>query len=286
MQETLFLKEEMPSHLLDIRYVGDSFKGVMEISSLRTEIDGIENTLRILTQTLAKHKRIDFNIGDLEVFIEAFEKGSFKEKVLVKVKGLNDHQGALLLATALIMIFQTIPLYSTEEITEMSPELMVKIRDQVQLDLLKNPEFLKSVADIVAPLNQTGDQFHFSVPQKGETVITYEDKAKFLGLATSTKENLEDGDRREKLIGRINRVDLDATVRHLGFKAADGGKSIPATLDEELKKDLNMTSLLGEWVEVEGVSTYKNKTRDHIKITNIKNVNQTEFDFLEHAEQD
>lgn len=275
MNNSLFPTANIPDYLLNLEYKGSSFAGMMEIGALKTEIAGLEDAIKIATQVLAKYKKVDFGADDLQIFIEAFEKASFRKKVKLIIKGLDKHPGVISLGMLLMMAFQTIPAYKADKLRDMSPALMAEIGDQVKIELLQNKEFLKSVADVVRPLEQNGDELFCAVPSHGQTTIRYEDRKEFTELAGEV-EQLEkaEGDKFEILQGRINRVDLDARVRHIGFKVDREGVSIPATLAENLRNPVDMRDLLGQYVELEGTTTYQGGVRSHISITKYKIVRQ------------
>ncbi|MBP5993350.1 MAG: hypothetical protein KA731_00420 [Candidatus Moranbacteria bacterium] len=277
MESQLFSEKSLADHLFDICYDGPSFDGAMEISLLKNEIAGLDNALRIAAQVLAKHKKIDFRSGDVEIYIEAFERGSFKKKVKVVLKSLQDlnqYQGAIALGALVISVMTFVKQQETLDIDHIPPEIMAQFKTQVEYDLLQNREFLKSVSDIVAPLNQSGDHLHIAVPKNSETDIDYLDKEKFIKLALPSVVEGVDGDKHEIIVGRINRVDLDATIRHIGFKVKGEGSSIPATLSTQVKSSVSMNDLLGKWVEMGALTTYKGDIREHIEIEDIKIVEQ------------
>ncbi len=279
MSKTLFPTTKIPDYLLDIEYKGPSFAGMMEIGALRAEITGLENAVRIIAQVLARHGRTDFNANDVQIFIEAFKKGSFCKKAKLFIKGLDKHPGALTLGILLIMILQTIPQYRADKIRDMPPQLVAEIGDQIKIELLKNDEFLKSLADIVRPLERGGDELSCAVPLHDQVVIKYEDKKEFLELTGEVEEEEINGERSEVLLGRINRVDLDARVRHIGFKVNNEGASIQATLVENLRNPTDMRGLLDRWIKLEGITTYQKGVRSHIEISKYKVIRQEEINF-------
>lgn len=278
MSDSLFPAANIPDYLLDLEYKGPSFDGMMEIGALKNEIIGLEDALKIIAQTLAEHKKIDFGVNDIQIFVEAFEKASFRKKlkiVLKSLKSLNNYQGAISLGSLLIAVIILVQQKGANEIKQFSPNLAMEIGDQVKVELLKDAEFLKSVANIVRPLEQSGDELYCAVPLHDETTVKYEDKKEFLELSgeIETVEEIE-GDKSEVLQGRINRVDLDARVRHLGFKVGSEGVSIPATLAENLRNPTDMRAMLGQWIELEGTTTYQKGVRSHISITKYKVISQ------------
>jgi len=285
MSKTLFPTKKIPDYLFDLEYRGPSFMGMMEITALRHEITGLENAIRIITQLLIKHKKIDFGERDVQIFIEAFEKGSFRKKVKLLIKGLDKHPGILSLGMLLILILQIIPQYSADKLKDMSPQLVVEIGDQIKIELLKDEEFLKSIVNMVRPLEKGGDELFCSIPGNNEIIIKYEDKKEFLGLIGEVKEENIEGDISELLTGRIHFANLDAVKRHIGFKINGVGVSIPATLSDELINSTDLKSLLGQWIELEGISTYQKGIRGHINIKKYKIIQQSQMDFSNNISQ-
>lgn len=279
MSNTLFPNVNNFEYILDLEYKGPSFAGMMEISALKTEIGGLEDAIKIITRVLSRNKKIDFTSSDLQIFIEAFEKASFRKRVKLIVRGIEKHQGIISLGVLLVMILQTIPLYRAEKLKDISAEVVGEIGDQIKVELLRDTEFLKSVANVVCPLSQVGDELFCAVPSSAEVSIKFEDKKEFAQLAGELEpiEEGGDGDRLEILQGRINRVDLDARVRHLGFKVGSEGISIPATLAENLRIQPDMQTMLGQWIELEGVTTYQDGARAHINIRKYKIIRQSEL---------
>ncbi|MFA6548293.1 MAG: hypothetical protein WCT11_05180 [Candidatus Magasanikbacteria bacterium] len=283
MHDTLFPIKQSPNYLFDLAYKGPSFDGVMEIGALKNEIAGLEDVITITAQILLKHKKIDFNSKDVQIFIEAFQKGSFKKRVkivLKAAKSLNDYHGVINLGVLIVMVLTLVQQKGASELKTLSPKLMSEIGDQVKIELLQNPSFLKSIANVISPLEQEGDEFTCGVPDSNTTTIKFEDKKEFTALANYNEAPKEiDGDRFEVLCGRINRVDLDATKRHLGFKVDGEGNTIPATLDDHLRASVDMHDLLGHWVEINVTTTFKSGLRDHIFIQSLKPVQQKQIKF-------
>ncbi|MDD2758474.1 MAG: hypothetical protein PHD72_03845 [Patescibacteria group bacterium] len=283
MNDTLFPARQFPDYLFDLAYKGPSFNGTMEISALKNEIIGLEDAILIATRILSKHKKINFSPKDVQILIEAFQKGSFKKRVKIvfkSVKSLNDYQGIINLGVLIVMVFTLVQQKGATELKTLSPQLMTEIGDQVKIELLQNSEFIKSVTNVINPLEQTGDEFTCGVPGNTTTTIKFEDKKQFTALADDAETTQEiDGDHFEILQGWINRVDLDATKRHLGFKVDGEGNSIPATLDEHLRTSIDMHGLLGHWVEINVTTTYRGGLRDHVFIQSLKLIEQRRMEF-------
>src|SRR3989344_3367595 len=281
MKQGLFPQQKPLNYLLDLEYKGPSFEGVMEISALKNQIAGIEDSIKIAARVLARHKKLDFNPSDIQILIEAFEKGSFKDKVIIvlkSLKSLNHYEGAIGLGILIVTAIQLIPQKHAHEIQEMSPQLVSELGDQVKVELLKDPDFLKSVANIVRPLEDSADKLYCSTGDDNSVTINYSDKKDFLELAGDEEKEVIDDERFETLQGRINRVDLDATVRHIGFKVNSEGGSIPSTLADNLRNPEEMKSLLCQWIEVEGSVSYSKNLRKHISITKYKKIQQPKMD--------
>lgn len=273
----MFPTEENQDYLLDLEYKGPSFDGVMEIAALKNEIIGLEEAIKITTKILSRNSKINFSANDIDIYIEAFQKASFRKKVKVVLKAaksLNNYQGALSLGAVLISAITLIQQNGAVKIQNMSPELMAQIADQTKVELLTDKSFLQSVAGIINPLNTSGDELFCATPNNNTTTVSYHEKQEFSALASNNVDLKElEGDKFETLYGRINRVDLDATKRHIGFKVNGEGNSISATLSDQLRKNINMLDLLGHWVEIDATTTYRNGAREHIEISSLKIIN-------------
>jgi len=288
MDKPLLPLASLSDILFDLKYEGPSFEGVMEISALKDEISGLDDAIRIAASILLKNKRIDFGPKDLEIYVKAFEKGSFRNGIKVvqkSLKSLSKYDGAIQLGILIVAIIALIQQKGAGEIKKMSPQLMSEIGDQVKIELLNDKDFIKSMSNVVNPLQNPEDQLVCTIPGRGETTITYNDKKEFLELSDEdTEGEQEEGDHEEALMGRINSVDLDARVRHIGFKPNGEGSSIPATLEDDLRSSTSMAGLLGRWVEIKGIVTYQKGLRRHITIQSIKVLKQQDL-FEQSAEK-
>lgn len=283
MENSLLASKPNADCLFDLEYKGPSFNGVMEISALKNQIAGLEEAIKITAQVLSKHKKIDFTVKDIEIFVQAFEKGSFRSKVKVtlkSLKSLNNYQGAIALGALIVAILVLIQQKKAVELKDISPQLMSEIGDQVKVELLKDPSFLKSVSNVVNPLHQSGDKLVCAVPNDSQATIKYEDKTEFTQLSNGEDENQQDGNQFETLKGRINKVDLDAKVRHIGFKVNGEGSSIQSTLSEQIRGKVDMKTLLGQWVEIQGNTNFQSGIRIHIDISSIKIIQQQQLNFI------
>ncbi|MBX4198963.1 hypothetical protein KW800_01655 [Candidatus Parcubacteria bacterium] len=282
MTSQLFPEAALPQYLLDIYFQGPSFNGMMEIDSLAKEVQGLETVLRIALHSLIKNKRLNLKSGDLEIYVEAFEKGSFRKRIKVFNRTTKEYVPLVSLATLVVLIFQTIPQYKTEEIKTLSPELIASVRDQVVLELLQDKKFLGAAADIVQPISLGGDMCTLSSAVDNKAVIDSETSKKFINLTDSAESSVDDGEYYEVLQGRINRVDLDASRRHIGFKVNSEGATIDATFQNKPSPE-EMKSLLGEWVEIKGNVSYIGGQRSHVDISEFNVIKQRQFDM--HSDQ-
>lgn len=280
MDNTLFPEEILPEYLFDLKYEGPSFDGKMEIGVLVNEIAGLKEIIKIASSTLLRNKKINFGPDDIDIFIEAFEKGSFKKRVKLVLKDLNECQGAIALASLIISVIILIQQNNPNELKDMSPQLISQISDPVKIELLQNKTFLSNTSNVIMPLGVEGDQLLIGAPKNDTTIIKYSDKSKFSGLVEEVKDETDlNGYVDEVLVGRINRVDLDATKRHIGFKVNSEGNSMPATLSDESKSAVNIRDLLGQIVEIESRTSFKNGLRDHLEIKNLKIIKQKKMNF-------
>lgn len=267
---TLFNNEEFENYLLDIHYQGPSFDGEMEISQLGTEIQGLDRALKIIIHTLAKHKKLAVKASEIEIYIEGFEKGSFRERVKICVKTVEAYPTTSVIISGLLAAtMNLIPQLTAKEIQTMSPELKQQIQDEVKISLLSNKDFQRSLAAVMDPLQKNGDKITATTTNKTEVVISHDQKEEFIKLAEQTDRQPEEEHHPNDLDGRITRVDLDATKNHLGFKINDEGVTILCTFKEQLKEE-EMTRLLGKWVRISGEITYVDGKIDRIDIDTYK----------------
>lgn len=263
---TLFQNEEFENYLLDIHYQGPSFDGEMEISQLGNEIIGLDRAIKIIIHTLAKHKKLGVKESDIEIYIEGFEKGSFRERVKIVIKTVEAYPTtSIAISTILATTITLIPQLTAKEIRLMSPELKQEIRDEVKISLLSDKEFQKSLAAIVMPLQNKSDSLVATTTDKTQSIISHSEKVEFMKLAEPDDEKIEEDSHSNDFEGRITRVDLGATKNNVGFKMNDTGATIVCTFREQMTES-EMTQLLGKWVKITGVVTYVNEKIDRIEI--------------------
>lgn len=276
MSTQLFPSKEYPQFLLNVVFDGPSFKGMMEIDALAKEIQGLEDVLRIALHTLKKNKKIDIKASDLEIYVEAFEKGSFRKKIKIFNKATKEYQPLIELAVLVVLIFQTIPQYRTEDIKTMSPNFISAVRNEVVLELLQDKKFLEAAANIVKSVSLEGDMCTLSSPTEQEAVINQESSKKFTALTDMPDEQIEDGEHYEILQAKINRVDLDALKRHIGFKVNSEGSTVDGTFVEKPSRE-EMRLLLDGWVEIKGTVSYFGGQRNHVDIQEYKVIGQPQL---------
>jgi hypothetical protein len=280
MDNTLFPDDIPPEYLFDLKYKGPSFDGKMEIGVLINEISGLEDIINITTGILYKNKKIGFSQSDIEIFIEAFERGSFKKRVKLVSKTLNKNQGVITLACFIIEAISLIQQNNPKDINKMSPIMISQISDPVKIEMLQNKTFLSAASNIIMPLNINGDELELASPKNEQITVKHDDKSKFIALANNEVGDIGiEGDKIEILRGRINRVDLDATKRHLGFKVNGEGNCIPATISDQAKTGIDMKDLLGQWAEINTNTAYKYGVRDHMEVQSLKIITQQKMDF-------
>lgn len=273
MSTQLFQTKGHPQFLLNIVFDGPSFKGMMEIDALAKEIQGLEDVLKIALHSLKKNRKIDIKVSDLEIYVEAFEKGSFRKKIKVFNKATKEYQPLIELAVLVVLVFQTIPQYRAEDIKTISPELVSAIRNEVVLELIQDKKFLNAAANVVKSVSLEGDMCTLSSPTKQEVVINQESSKKFVALTDQSDEQVDDGEHYEILMVKVNRVDLDALKRHIGFKVNSEGSTVDGTFVEKPSRE-EMRSLLDEWMEVKGTASYFGGQRNHIDIQEYKTISQ------------
>lgn len=264
MEAKLFTEAELEKYLLEIVFHGPSFDGVMEIDALAKEIQGLEDALRAAIHSLKRHKRIDFGNDELVIYVAAFEKSSFKKRLLVFNKTTGEYQHLIALSALIISLLSYVGSREPDEIKKLSAEQIAEIRDNVVVELLQNQSFIKATAAVVQSVSNEGDTCKFMAPDTKEVLITPEISHKIQVLAEPKEESI-DGEFYEILPGRISKVDLDASRRHIGFKYNGEGDTIDATFSE--KPDVEtLKDLLGEQVEIKGTVSYVGGVRRHITI--------------------
>lgn len=272
MEAKLFTEAELEKYLLEIVFHGPSFDGVMEIDALAKEIQGLEDALRAAIHSLKRHKRIDFGNDDLVIYVAAFEKSSFKKRLLVFNKTTGEYQHLIALSALIISLLSYVGSKEPNEIKRLSAEQIAEIRDNVAVELLQNQSFIRATAAVVQSVANEGDTCKFVAPDTKEVLITPEISHKIQSLAEPKEESV-DGEFYEILPGRISKVDLDASRRHIGFKYNGEGDTIDATFSE--KPDIEtLKDLLGAQVEIKGTVSYVGGVRRHITIQEYSPISQ------------
>jgi hypothetical protein len=280
MENSLFPKIEANDYLLDIKYEGTSFNGVMEIDALGRELLGLEICLQRTIEVLKKHKKIDFSLNEVDILVEAFERGSFKKKIkLVFKKGIKGIEGhpatSNIVATFLISTIGVLATLHASEIKQPSPKTIEKLKDQVKIELIQDKEFTAGLSDFVRPIKSTEDRLIIKDPVQKELVLDYEQKTNI--LTASSKEEKDETEKQifETLKGHITRVDLDADVNHIGFKVEDKGALVLCNLPVNITRE-QMKDFLDAWVEIHGLVTYYGPERKHVKVETIKLVTKSQ----------
>jgi predicted RNA-binding protein len=115
-------------------------------------------------------------------------------------------------------------------------------------------------------------------PTDIQAVIDPRASTAIIGIASQEEEQSDDGEYFEQLSGRITRVDLDASKRHVGFKVDGEGATIDATFTDKPSDEV-MNSLLGEWAQIKGTVKYVGGQRNHIDIQEYNIVKQKQIEF-------
>lgn len=269
MQTVLFSSTEENDHL-DFHYSGSSFQGRIDIDDLSKELEGLSRALKKVIVVTARHDQSHVSLKDISIVVEPFTEGSFRKKVRVLPKKsipsgkVNNYITAGLLLCEIIGLIKS---NGVSEITKMSPQLQVRIRDQVKVELLKDPSFLKDVSALSAPLMQLDDKLVLTHSSSTKVELDISDK-KMLEAVTMLEDDVSEYKASRILVGRVTRVDLDATINHIGFKVDDKGATINCTFIEDMNQS-SKRNLLGAWVRLEGLVTYKGKEPIKIDISAI-----------------
>lgn len=286
MNNSLFPEIPIPDYLLDIKYQGTSFNGVMEIDALGREILGLEVCLQRTIEVLKKHKKIDFSLNDVEIYIEAFEHGSFRKKVKLVFKNgaktLEKYPATSnVVAVVFVGMVGAFVALKPAEIRELPPNVIESLKDQVKLELIQDKAFIGGLAEVVRPIRTSEDQLIITDSFKKEAVVGYEQKNDIVQLTESGDKDVPDSNVYENLKGHVTRVDLDADINHIGFKVDDKGALVLCTLPSNITRD-QMKEFLDKWVQIDGIVTYKNGERKHVKVdhmTLIVKPSQAQIDF-------
>lgn len=273
MAQTLFSSQPQPAFLLDITFSGPSFDGVMEIGALSREIQGLKDAIELTVHALKRRSEIPFSVKDIEIHVEAFKKGSFQKRIRIWNKKAKEYTPLLSAATVILLLLDVIPSYTPTSSGTPSKEIVERLKNEVALELLQDKRFLMAAANIVADVQQDGDKASFASATNEAVEISPEESRIFVSLATPTSTPLVEERRTETLKVRINKVDLDASKRHIGFKVGGEGATVDGTFVS--RPDIHdLTDLLGQWVEVDGEVEYGGGQPLHMDIENYSLLKQ------------
>ncbi len=273
MSERLFemANQDIDDYFLDIKYDGPSFQGFMEIHHLGEEILGLEYCLKKIIKSLRRSGKLDLLDGEFEIFVQAFEPGSFKKRVKILVRDIEKYKTTVTVLVALFVgILHAIPMYGAKRIKEMSPELMSEIADQTKIQLLQDKDYLINLLKTIQPI-QADDKVFFRPPGNlSETMcINHNAKREFLELVD--EENLPETTDSGIMRGRIIKIDLDATKHQFDFKEDGKGARIDCSLSSVLNI-YDYRDLLGKWVEISGEITRIEDKISSIHILEIQEI--------------
>jgi hypothetical protein len=274
METYLFPDQNIEDYVLDIKYDGPSFDGMMEISALSNEIAGFEICIKSVISVLRRQKGLDLNEDDFQIVVEAFENNCFRKKIKFIGKHLNKYPVAYLsIAGILGSIINIVPQIGADKIKEMSPATMAIIADVAKVELLKDPKFLNALAKTVKPLITDKDKVEFSQPVKTPnrtSTVKYSQKNDFLKLTSETEDIMETVAPGE-VYGRVVSIDIDANKNQIDFKSNGTGERIRCTLNDGKRID-DYVTLLGKWAVISGDVKSANGQRIHILVKDIKHV--------------
>lgn len=273
--------------IIDIKFDGPSFEGVIDITALWNELLWLDYCLR---QAFRKIRDSDKKFSELLdtdflILVEPFEKNCFRKKVKVAIKWIESHQTtsqivAMLVVSAIWWTYVLIRDLTTPEIQQItsaniSPELIKKIGDQTKLELLSDARFRRELATIAMPLVDSDDNTEIRTKnlewEEQLVIIDSNTKDKFFAVAWIEKLTKIDElylEKSETLYGRINAIDVDAPKRQLGFKVNGVWKEVDCSLSWILEVN-DYIKLVGRWVSIEWVVTYKWINPEKIEVTRI-----------------
>lgn len=272
MVANLFPELGVEDYILDVKYDGPSFNGVMEIGALTSEIAGFETCLKTIIAVLRKNNGLDLKEDDFQIVVEAFQNNCFRKRIKFVGKHLNKYPVAYTsIAAIMAALIAIVPDLGAKKIKEMGPDTMLKIADATKVELLRDPVFLRALANTVKPLTTEKDKVVFIQPVKKPNrtcTVNYAQKDEFLRLAAELEEVAEVVVPGE-VYGRIISMDLDANKNQIDFKANGAGERIRCTLKDGMRID-DYVSLLGKWVLISGDIKSANTQVVHILIASIK----------------
>ncbi len=290
MKNSLFPDLEiLPENLfLDLKYDGDSFKGVMEIRSLGQELLSLEYCLQSIIKKLKKKKAFKgLKESDFEIVVEGLINNCFRKKIVFYLDEIENRPQLVSLIKwavgslgGVIFTVSGVPqdLISKIDSKNIPTEIIQEIKDDVTRDLITNAEFRKNLSQIVGiPLKKENDTLNISSPMFAEEqqnlFINKDNKKNFLEIAGSSEKKVEKIEKKvyDKISGRINAIDLDATKNKVGFKVDNEGNEIKCSLREGLEVD-DLKDYLGSWVEIDGWITYNEELVNTIEIHELKEI--------------
>jgi len=269
--EMLFKDLEIEDYILDIKYDGPSFDGIMEIGALTNEVVGIDICIKTIVSYLRQDNKMDLVGEDFSIVVEAFQKNCFRKKIKFIGRHMNKYPVLYTTVSAILAAsIAIIPQLGANKIREMSPATMAQISDKTQVELLKNPQFLSAIANIIKPLLQDKDYVEFTQPTHNANrtlKITYSQKSNFMDLTAENIESVEMSSFGE-IYGRIVEMDIDARKNQMGFKQNGEGEQIRCSVrtDQSISA---YTHLLGKWVTLSGNIVSVDQKIKHIAVEKI-----------------
>lgn len=278
--------------IIDIKYDWPSFEGVIDITALWNELLWLEYCLRQVFKKVRDSDKKFSEILDTDfiILVEPFQNNCFRKKIKLKVSdlrkwinGLTNKEIAVLVVLVpfilgwIYTIINDLDSDETQQIitTNISPELIRKIGDQVKLELLSDLKFRRELANIAVPLASESDNTEIRTKdiEWKEHLVTIDSnsKNKFLAIAWIEKAIKVDElylEKSEVLYWRINAIDVDATKRQLWFKLNWEWKEIDCYLSwSQVVTDY--IKLVGKWVSIEWVVTYRWVNPEKIEVIRI-----------------
>lgn len=283
--------------IIDIKFDGPSFEGVIDITALWNELLWLEYCLR---QAFRKIRDSDKKFSevldtDFIILVEPFEKNCFRKKLKLTTirKEINKLTGkeiavlvgawtiiAQLIPPTISWVYTLIKDFTVPEIQQItsaniSPELIKKIGDQTKLELLSDQRFRKELATIAMPLVNPDDNTEIRTKdiEWKERLVTIGTDTKDNFLAVAWIERITKVDelyleKSEVLYGRINAIDVDATKRQLWFKLNWEWKEIDCYLSwSQVVTDY--IKLVGKWVSIEWIVAYRWANPEKIEVIRI-----------------
>ncbi len=254
MNKNLFGEKTIKEDSIEIIYKGPSFENKMIIRDLYTQLKAMEGIIKNTTDVLKKNRKIDFDSGDIKIFLK-LKSGTFSEVIVIIFNNPIFQQVISGCITATFIYFLT-------NRSNKNRNFQKEIED-----FEGNKDFKSNMKKVVSPVNISGDQINI-IGSNNSVIIKQEQKEEFYySLEDSDKDKLlKNGEFEEKLEGTIRKLDLDAPRNYyFGFNIKNGPNKIPTSVKGEFHLN-DYRDIIDEPIKVEAKVRYKDGEITHIEI--------------------